>query len=101
MISRKAASMLSLARRAGRLITGEDTVIMSIKAKGCMLVIIAEDASENTKKKITSRCASSGVPYLIKGEREELGRAVGMYNRTVFAVTDSTFAQKIETELLL
>lgn len=101
MIGRKAASMLSLSKRAGRLISGEDTVLMSIRDKSCILVIVAEDASDNTKKKITQRCESNGIEYIIKNTREELSSAVGMYNRTVFAVTDSAFAQKIKTELLL
>lgn len=93
--------MLSLARRAGKLISGEDTVLMSLRDRTCALVIIAEDASDNTKKKVLSRAGSQHIECLVTGSRQELSSAVGMYNRTVFAVMDSTFAQKIKTELLL
>ncbi len=101
MISRKAASMLSLAKRAGKLISGEDTVIMSIRDRACCLVIIAEDAAENTKNKILSRAGTADVDCIVKGMREELSSSAGLYNRTVFAVTDSGFAKAIKAELLL
>ena len=92
--------MLSLARRAGKLISGEDTVTMAIRDGMCALVIIAEDASDNTTKKLIGRAEGKRTEYLVTGLRDELSAAVGMYNRTVFAVTDSTFAKKIKTELL-
>lgn len=91
--------MLSLAKRAGKLISGEDTVSMAIRDMMCVLVIIAEDASDNTKKKIIGRAEGQGTEYIVTGSREELSSAVGMYNRTVFAVTDMGFAQRIKTEL--
>lgn len=100
MLTRRAASMLSLAKRAGKLICGEDTVIMALKSKECYLIIIADDASENTKNKIMGRAAGADVKCLVMCDRQELSSAVGMYNRAVFAVTDSGFADKIEKELL-
>ncbi len=92
--------MLSLAKRAGRLISGEDTVLMTLKDGGCYLIIIASDASDNTKKKIMQRAAGANVKCLVMCNRQELSSAVGMYNRAVFAVTDRVFADKIEKELL-
>ena len=92
--------MLSLARRAGKLISGEDTVSMAIRDRICALVIIAGDASDNTKKKIIGRAEGQGTEYLVTGSRDELSAAVGMYNRTVFAVTDRSFAEKSRTELM-
>lgn len=92
--------MLSLAKRAGRLISGEDTVLMTLKDGGCYLIIIASDASDNTKKKIMQRAAGANVKCLVMCNRQELSSAVGMYNRAVFAVTDRAFADKIEKELL-
>jgi ribosomal protein L7Ae-like RNA K-turn-binding protein len=101
MISRRAASMLSLARRAGKLISGEDTVLMAVRDGLCALVIITEDAAENTKKKIMSRAESQAVRCVVTATREELSSAVGMYNRAVFAVTDKGFADKIAAELMI
>ncbi len=92
--------MLSLAKRAGKLISGEDTVLMYIRDNSCFLVIIAEDAAENTKKKILARTENRNVECIVKGLRDELSGSVGLYNRTVLGVTDKGFAQKIKAELL-
>lgn len=91
--------MLSLAKRAGKLISGEDTVLMSIRDGRCFLVIIAQDASDNTKNKILSRAKSAGVDIETAGTREEISAPAGLYNRAVIAITDEIFAQKIKTEL--
>jgi len=47
----KALSMLGLAARAGRIVSGEFTVEKEVKSGRAYLVLIAEDASENTRKK--------------------------------------------------
>ena len=49
----KALSMLGLAARAGRIVSGEFTVEKEVKSGRAYLVLIAEDASENTRKKIS------------------------------------------------
>lgn len=46
----KALSMLGLAARAGRIVSGEFTVEKEVKSGRAYLVLIAEDASENTRK---------------------------------------------------
>jgi ribosomal protein L7Ae-like RNA K-turn-binding protein len=99
MLSRRTVSMLSLARRAGKLISGEDTVLMAIRDGICSLVIIAGDAADNTVSKITSRAKTAGVDVVRASSREELSQATGLYNRTVFAVTDKSFADGIKGEL--
>ena len=45
----KALSMLGLAARAGRIVSGEFTVEKEVKSGRAYLVLIAEDASENTR----------------------------------------------------
>jgi ribosomal protein L7Ae-like RNA K-turn-binding protein len=99
MLSRRAVSLLSLARRAGKLQSGEDTVLMLIRDGVCHLVIIAGDAADNTVSKITSRAKTANVEVVSASTREELSSAVGLYNRAVFAVTDKGFADGIKKEL--
>ena len=52
----KALSMLGLAARAGRIVSGEFTVEKEVKSGRAYLVLIAEDASENTRKKFQNMC---------------------------------------------
>ncbi|MCT4595627.1 MAG: ribosomal L7Ae/L30e/S12e/Gadd45 family protein [Anaeromicrobium sp.] len=91
----KIYSMLGLAQRSGNLMTGEDTCLMDIKKGKINLVIVADDASENTKKKFKDACAYRNIKFLVYGEREELSHAIGKYNRAVYAVRDKGFSEKI------
>ena len=50
-------NILGLAARARKIITGE-TLITKIRNNEVEFVIIASDASDNTKKKITDKCTS-------------------------------------------
>lgn len=45
------SSLLGLMQRASKLITGEELVVKAIQNKKAYHVIIASDASENTRKK--------------------------------------------------
>ncbi|WP_276352458.1 L7Ae/L30e/S12e/Gadd45 family ribosomal protein [Cohnella caldifontis] len=91
----KALSRLGLAMRAGKLVTGEETVLKAIRAGEAKLVVLAGDASENTGKKLADKCGSYGVPLVTGFTRYELGWAVGKPERVMFAVTDQGFADLI------
>ena len=66
-----------------------------IKYKKAKLVLIAEDASNNTKDKFSKICEDYNVPLYIYGNKFELSRSIGKDNKTVFAVTDSNFSKSI------
>jgi ribosomal protein L7Ae-like RNA K-turn-binding protein len=93
--SDKVLSRLGLAMRAGKLVTGEETVLKAIRGGEAKLVLMAADASENTGKKLADKCGSYGVPLLVGFTRFELGWAVGKPERVMFAVTDPGFANLI------
>lgn len=87
--------MLSLSVKAGKLITGEQSVETAVKKCNVCLLIVPTDASENTKNKFVNKGKYYNIPVLIFGERESLSHAVGKVNRTVFAVTDKGLADRI------
>jgi len=95
MAGAKTLSHLGLAMRAGKLVSGEETVLKAIRSGEAKLVVMAEDASDNTGKKLTDKCGSYEVPLVIGYTRYELGGAVGKPERVMFAVTDQGFAQLI------
>ncbi len=86
-------SNLGLAMRAGKVISGEDAVIESIRSGEAKLVIVAEDASESTLKKINDKCSHYQVPIHQYGSREQLGGSIGKETRVVIAVADGGFAR--------
>ncbi|MCQ2500884.1 MAG: ribosomal L7Ae/L30e/S12e/Gadd45 family protein [Lachnospiraceae bacterium] len=91
----KALSMLGMATRAGKTVSGEFAVEKSVKQKTARLVLLAEDASDNTKKKFSDMCSYRKIPYLLFADRETLGRAIGKEFRACVAVEDDNLAKVI------
>lgn len=98
-LNRTLISLLSLCQRAGKMISGEDSVLAAIQSDEARLVIIAGDASENTRYKFLNKAQYYKKNAVVAGNREELSRAIGKFNRTVFAITDENFANRIFKEL--
>ncbi len=95
ILDHKLLSYLGLAMRAGKLITGEETVLKAVRSAQAALVVIAGDASDNTKKKFSDKCGYYNVPFAIVETREDLGKSIGKMDRVVIAVTDQGFAKMI------
>lgn len=87
-------SLLGLANRARKVISGEELVVKEIRSGRAKLVILSEDASKNTTKKITDKCKSYDVPCTYVENRIILGQAIGKQSRVVVAVLDRGFANK-------
>lgn len=90
---------LSLAKKAGMVSSGESAVLSDIRGFKSYLVLIAEDASGGTKKKIIDKCAFYEVPYYIYGTKESMAHAIGKEMRSFVSVNDSNFAEKIISRL--
>lgn len=91
----KILSMLGMAKRAGKVSTGEFICLKSIKGKKAALVIIAADASENTAKSIKNSCSYYKVPFIEFATKDELGKYTGTDNRAVVSVNDNNLAKAI------
>lgn len=91
----KVLSMVGLATRAGKVASGEFSVEKAVKSGRAVLVLVAGDASENTKKMFTNMCAYYEVPLRIYGTKETLGRAMGKEYRASMAVLDRGFAGSV------
>ncbi len=94
-MNKRVLSLLSLCQKAGKLCTGESNCEKALKENKARLVIIAEDASENTKKKFTNKAFYYQVKTLNIGTRDELSKAIGKMNRVTLIITDENFANKI------
>jgi ribosomal protein L7Ae-like RNA K-turn-binding protein len=92
-------SLLGLANRARKIISGEELTVKQIRSGKAKLVLLSADASANTTKKITDKCKSYEVPYKIVEDRHLLGQAIGKEARVVVAVLDDGFAKKLVTLL--
>ncbi|MBE5880892.1 MAG: 50S ribosomal protein L7ae [Lachnospiraceae bacterium] len=94
-VKKKVFSLIGLATRARKTVSGEFSTEKAVKSFAAELVIVAEDASDNTKKLFTDKCSFYEVPCFIYGTKEELGHAMGKEMRASLAVTDTGFAQAL------
>jgi len=95
----KVLALLGLAMRGRNLVSGEFQTIEAVKTQTAMLVIIAEDASANTKKLFTNKCTFYEIPVYEFGSKEELGRAIGKDMRSSLGVCDAGLAEAIVKQL--
>jgi ribosomal protein L7Ae-like RNA K-turn-binding protein len=97
--SKKILGTLGLAMKAGNVVSGEFMTEKAIHDGTAGLVIVAEDASANTKKKFSNSCSFYHVPYAVFGDKDTLGKAIGKQFRASLAVTDRGFAKSIGKNL--
>lgn len=84
--------MLGMAYKAGKVVSGEDPVRLAIRNNKIKLLIITEDASENTKKRFTNSAVYYHIPYYIYMTKDEMSVSLGMKIRSVAGVSDREFA---------
>ena len=92
-------SLLGIAMKGRNLVSGEFQTLDAIRNGSAMLVIIAEDASANTRKKFTDKSSYYQVPVAYYGTKAELGRAIGKDFRSVLGVCDAGLADAIVRQL--
>ncbi len=95
MKQNKVLSLLGLAMRGRNLVSGEFQTENAVKDGSALLVIVAEDASANTKKLFHDKCSFYEVPIFEYGTKEQLGRAIGKDMRSSMAVCDEGLAQAV------
>lgn len=91
--------MIGLATKAGKTVSGEFATEKAIKEEKARLVILAEDASENTTKHFKDMCSYREIPCIVYGDKEMLGHAMGKQMRASMAVVEQGFAKSILKQL--
>ena len=91
----KVLSLLGLERRAGKLVSGGEKTEKSVKSGAAFMVIVTEDASDNTKKLFFDKCGFYEVPVFCHFLMDDMGRAIGGGQRACLAICDEGFADKI------
>ncbi|MDE6952547.1 MAG: ribosomal L7Ae/L30e/S12e/Gadd45 family protein [Erysipelotrichales bacterium] len=98
MLNKEVYSLLGLCSCARKLSRGS-LLIDDILHQKASFVIICEDASENTKKKISDKCQYYHVDYIISGEIDLLSHAIGKSNCVAVGILEKGFANKIKSKL--
>ena len=92
---KKVFSLLSLAAKAGFIDSGEFSTEKSVKEGKAKLVILASDASDNTKKKFKNISEFRGVRMVEFGRKDKLGHAIGKEFRASLSIRDDGMAQAV------
>ena len=86
-------SFLSLAKKAGKIKSGESIILEEISSMKVNLLIIASNASDNTKKRYTDKCHYRNIPTIELSCKDELGKAIGKGFAAAVAICDEGFAK--------
>ena len=88
-----------MAAIAGKLVSGEFCTEREVKSGKAALVLVADDASDNTKKRFKNMCDFYKVPIYFYKDKDTLGHAIGKEFRASLAVLDQGFAGSIRKHL--
>lgn len=95
----KVLSMLGIAAKSHSVASGEFSTEKAVKEGKAYLVLVAEDASANTKNMFRNMTDFYGVPMYEYGDKETLGHFIGKEFRASLAVTNEGLAHSIEDKI--
>lgn len=95
----KVLNLLGIARRAGKLVMGTDSLVNALPSKKVKLVFVASDASDATYDKIDKKAYYYQAPVINKFSTEELSQALGVTSIKVLGLIDEGFTKAILKEL--
>ncbi len=95
---KKLVSMLGLAKKAGKLLSGTDKVICGLRSREVLYVLLASDISENTRRRLNNSCSYYKTEYGETGfNMDTLSHFVGQMSQTsAVAITNRSFADAIK-----
>lgn len=92
-------SMLGIAAKAGSVASGEFSTEKAVKEGRAYLVIVAQDASDNTNENVSKYDRFLSVPMYEYSDKEMLGHFIGKEFRASLAVTNEGLSHSIEERL--
>ena len=91
-------NLLGLATRAGKIVSGEDIVIDTMRKKKAKIVFLGNDCSDNTLDKFKKKCFFYKTELNTMFSSEEISHSIGK-NRMVIALTDEGFYKIIKKNI--
>jgi ribosomal protein L7Ae-like RNA K-turn-binding protein len=91
----QALRLLGLAARAGGVVPGTDRVRVAARRNELKLVLLATDASANSREKLIPLLTAREIPHPMLASRVELGAAVGRSPLSAVGLVDLSLARRI------
>lgn len=93
------ATLLGMATKAGRLVSGTAAVEAGLKRHQVLLVICAADLAPRTIRNFNFWCEKYQASFFCYGTRSELGKWIGRPERGLIGITGADFAGAIRSRL--
>ena len=98
-MEKRIMNLLSMAARARRIVSGAFTAEETLKKKRGTYLLLAVDASEETKAKFSRMAAQMNVPSAELLTMQQLGHCLGKEYRAVAVLIDRGFADRLSAYL--
>ena len=96
--ARRILGLLGLCRRAGKLVMGTSLACLAMaEKKPPALAVVSKEASQNTRKRMTTKSEYYGIPLLtLEASPTELGAALGKQGEiAALVVKDANIAKEL------
>ena len=88
-------NLLGMAQKAGRIASGNTGVEKAVKEKRATYILVAGDASPESRKGYEEMATRYGIPCSISMTKAELGASIGREYRAAVALTDEGFGRSL------
>lgn len=96
MINNRVLGLIGLCTKAGKICFGTDACTDLIQKRKIDLVIVANDASDRTKRNFEFICNKNDTKICFFGTIESLSKAIGKSNKAVIGIKNKDFANQID-----
>ncbi len=98
-LEERIASYVALANKAGKLVSGSDSVEEAIRKQKAGLVIIASDVSADIGRKVIRLAARYSIPCCCALSRDQLAGLLGKGLRSAVAIAPGGFVAAVTREI--
>jgi len=91
-------STIGLALRARKITIGTEMTLEELRKSHVYLIFLANDASQNTQKKVLDKATFYPCEVCLDFTSEELSHAIGKHDIKVIGITDRGFSQLLMSQ---
>lgn len=99
LLESRILSYISLANKAGKVVSGSDKVMDTLRRRSAALLILATDISMDSKAKFAALATATDVKMVSFLTKEQLGAPLGKDIRSAVAILPCSFAETLGREL--
>jgi len=94
-ILRKVYNLIGIAQRAGKTSSGVTAARTSMMRNRACILLMSQDIASNSKELLIKTCIKQNIPWIILGNRYEIGNSIGKAYRVALTINEAGIAQAI------